>query len=119
MLATLARRVKIGFDVAPEDDLLSALHATPGGDHTLRRELGSPDTIVLQTEVVATLAARLRRAPWVAVATQSCAGNDPVLGTRSALRLLSDIFRTLRFGTAFASKSAPRRSVLAKLLRQV
>ena len=132
MLATYARRVQTRFDSALDGNLLSALEACqPGRDQNSQElvvevsphtyvvgvELGNPDSVVLQSEVVATLAARLRRAPWVAVATESGAGNASVLGARSALRLLGAMFKLLH--SPSAAVSMLRATVFEKLLREV
>jgi len=92
-LATVAGLVRRRFDTAIEADLLKAVEAWQDGGPPQRQCTDDPHSIVLGSQLVVTLAARLRAAPWAAMFGDRPGSASPVPGTHAALLLLSSLFR--------------------------
>jgi len=93
-LPDLARRVQQRVDQEVETELLRELEGYPGQ----RRSQAEFNSIVLYSELVVTLAARLCSAPWPAVFTAAASDDDRVCGVRTALGLLRPLFHLVHKG---------------------
>jgi len=122
-LATCARRVEQRYDPDVEDELQQNVQHWQKGDPRVRRRLGDPGTIVLESDMVVRLSERLRAAPWTDVVT-AAAGSDALQtrGVESALLLLQLVLGIVHTEAAVAAAGGPaqRRTKLQQsLLRQV
>ncbi len=122
-LATCASRVQQLFDEDVEYELAQKLKKWFSGSPRDRRRLGDPGTIVLESELVAVLGARLRAERGAVVAFPATAREDSRISAAvSALQLLHSVFKAVHGGDAVApadSSAQPKaRKVLQALLRQ-
>ena len=120
-LATCVGRVQQRFDEAVEDALEQKLNQWLGGSPSVRRRLGDPSTIALESELVAVLGARLSAVTWSVVPTATTREDSQIIGPASALRLLLSVFKAVHGGDAVApadSSAQPNTRVLQALLRQ-
>lgn len=118
-LAHYARCVVEDF-AAHERDLALALSAWQTGSPHERQQLGDPSTIVLESELIASLATRLRSTPWMTMAAVHPDHGSPLSDGHCTLLLLGCLFRVLDFNdTAGGTPPQPGAPVLRSLLRQV
>ncbi len=121
LLAASARMVQQESDGDREAALQLDLATWQQDDAGDRQRLGDPHTIVLESELVARLAARLRATPWADVASGRTGADAPTDGVSRALVLLITIFTIVHHGdrSGDGSSMQPRPHVLQTLLRQV
>ena len=121
-LANCARRVEQRYDPGVEDELLQNVQNWQKGDPRVRRRLGDPGTIVLESDMVVRLSERLRAAPWTEVVTAGASSDLQARGAESALLLLQLMLGMVQTEAAIAAGGGPaqRRTKLQQsLLRQV
>ena len=122
VLAKGAGCVQQRFDDHVEGMLLPLLAKWQKLSPRDQRRMGDPATIVLETELVASLSARLRAAPWQQVVTAANRDGSQIRGAESAMELLLVLFRLLHNCGAALRKdrepAQPSTPVLQALLRQ-
>jgi len=122
LLAASARRVQQHFNEDIEAELSTQLHDWQEGDFHQRQLLGDPGSVVLGSELVVVLGARMRGAPWRDVVKGAAPDDHRVRGAESAMMLLSSLLGNRRDDTpeadagSFADEST---AALQTLLRQV
>ncbi len=121
LLASYARRVKKEADDGAERKLVEALSGWLNGSASERQRLGEPHSIVLETDLVASLSARLRTAPWMEVVT-AASGADSLapVGANRAMLLLGLVVRLVHpVDDDVDGAAQPSAHVLQTLVRQV
>ena len=121
-LATAALRVQQSYDSEIEQTLLPELLARRDGTPDDRRRLGDPSTIVLESEAVIRLAARLSSAPWADVLTAASDSDSQgqAGGIKSALLLLASLLASLHdIDAAVGTSGQPSAHVLQSFVQQV
>ncbi len=119
-LADYAGRVQQQYDRDAEQNLSEALDAWLDGSSRIRQRLGEPSTIVLETDLVPSLAARLRSAPWLEVVTAAPGSGCPAPAAGSAVTLLALVISLVHPpDDDFGSSARSSAHVLWTLLRQV
>ena len=122
-LADRARRVEQRYDPDVEDELVQKVQDWQKGDPRVRRRLGDPGTIVLESDMVVRLSERLCAAPWTEVVTAAASGDAlQTRGAESALLLLQLVLGIVHTEAAVAAAGGPaqrRTKLLQSLLRQV
>ena len=93
-LASRAQCVQQDFDLHLEESLFHDLCASVGSSTRHRQRLGDSHSIVLESELIPTLAARLRTAPWAQVV--AARSGDEQGGTLMALLLVSALLTEVR-----------------------
>jgi len=77
-------------------------------------------TIVLETQLVASLTDHVRRVPWMQLTAAATGGGPPLAGAHRALRLLENIFKLVHHdGPGSPGSAQPGSRVLNTLLQQV
>ena len=94
------------------------------GTSRVRRQLGNPHTIVLETELVVRLATRLRNAPWMAMLTWDAArprNRNQLHAAESALKILGTLFTVIHDSSDGAAAGSAHLTTqgLRRLLQQV
>ncbi len=119
-LLSRALRVQQHFDPQLENELFRDVLAYRTASPRERQRLGDPHGIVLESDLLVKLAARLRRAPWVKVVTVA-RGRDPeVDATMLALVLLNTLIHIRNRAEAYdGCEEDPRPGVLLAIVRQV
>ena len=119
-LASYACRVQQQANDDIEGKLVEALSAWQNGSASDRQRLGEPHTIVLESEMVPSLAARLRGAPWMEVVTAVPGTSSPAVGVNRAMLLLGYVLRLVHpFDADFGSSAQPSTHVMQTLVQQV
>jgi len=107
------------YDSGLEGDVLRSIQAWDVSCGPHRRQT-DPHAIVLESELVGHLAARLRAAPWDEVAAAAPRPETVAMGVHSALRLLCALFEVVHTGDATLGEAPRLRTrVLRTLLQQV
>ena len=115
-----AQRVQQGFDLHLEEGLFRDLHACLEGGPADRQLLGDPQSIVLESDLVVSLATRLRSAAWAKVVAVPRGEDAQKVGARSALLLVNSVLTTVHNGDGSGCSGVqPRPHVLQALVRQV
>ena len=119
-LLSRALCVQQQFNRYLEDELCRHLFAYRNASPPERQRLGDAHSIVLESDVVIKLAARLRSVPWPKVVTVARFKGPQVDAAISALSLLAELLHVVLGGDATVGCEAePRPDVLLTIVRQV
>ena len=114
-LVSSARRVQQQFDGGLELALVQAVDSWQNGGPGARDRLGDPHAIVLESELVVALAARLRAAPWAEVGCTTSGAADS--SASHAERTLDAAHRRAHEGRA-ALRQRPLHAAAARISAQ-
>ena len=119
-LLSRARCVQQQFNPHLEDELFRDLFACREATPRERKRLGDPHSIILESDAVTRLTARLRSAPWPKVVTVARGKNPQVDAAISAVLLLAKLLHVVHCGDASVGcEVASRPDALQAVVRQV
>ena len=121
LLLGFAGRVRPEYDADPEGDLCNYLKNWLQAGDDVRRRTENPHALILGSELMPTLAARLCASRWGDVVFGMIGDDSPADGVNSALSLLMRLFSTVHDGDWSVQRIEPKPNarVLPALLRQV